>query len=152
MGELPPALPAVAQALSAAGAMGKMQPSGAGPTRRAALHANGDAIMPDIGKHDLAGKPAGPIDRKPHPASDFDERMDALMMYLSHPRTNLIVVDELRRAVEGLDEEKYFGLSYYERWVHAARRLLVEKGVLTEQEIDARVAQVREQLRRSGHA
>jgi len=108
--------------------------------------------MPDIGKHDLAGKPAGPIDRKPHPASDFDERMDALMMILSHPRTNLIVVDELRRAVESLDEQKYFGLSYYERWVHAARRLLVEKGVLTEQEIEAKVAQVREQLRRSGHA
>lgn len=104
------------------------------------------------GKHDLAGKPAGAIDTKPHAATDFDRRVDATVMILGSPRTNLMIPDELRRAVESLNEEDYFGFSYYERWVHAVRILLVEKGVLTEAEIDAKVAQVRAAMKRSGHA
>ncbi|MGH3108936.1 MAG: hypothetical protein ACRDN7_10085, partial [Rubrobacter sp.] len=48
--------------------------------------------------------------------------------------------DELRRAIESLED--YRDLSYYERWVAATEKLLVEKGVLTSAEIDERAAEI----------
>ncbi|MBI3994313.1 MAG: nitrile hydratase subunit beta [Candidatus Lambdaproteobacteria bacterium] len=103
------------------------------------------------GVHDLAGKPAGAVHREPHAESDFDRRVDALVNLLLHPNTNVLVVDELRRAVEDVGERDYFALSYYQRWVHALRALLVEKGVLRDDEIDQRLATIRKQLALSGH-
>ncbi len=55
--------------------------------------------------------------------------------------------DEMRRAIESLDE--YREMSYYERWAAAAELLVVEKGLLTKEEIDARAAELE---RRFGEA
>ncbi|HEX9842501.1 MAG TPA: ScnB-like protein [bacterium] len=103
------------------------------------------------GVHDLAGKSAGPIHTEPHAESEFDRRVDALVNLLLHPHTNVLVVDELRRAVEDVGAEAYFKLSYYQRWVQALRTLLVEKGLLGADEIDQRIAAIRKQLALSGH-
>ena len=40
----------------------------------------------------------------------------------------------------------YNTLSYYERWTAALSRVLVDKGVATQDEIDAKVAAVRARL------
>ena len=101
--------------------------------------------------HDLAGVYEGEVDRAEHPKSGFDKRANALLRMLMHPKTNAIYVDEMRRAIEGLGEERYFGLSYYERWIEAARVLLVERGVLTEEEIGQRMEKIREEMALSGH-
>jgi nitrile hydratase len=50
----------------------------------------------------------------------------------------LKTTDEHRRAQESIPPEQYEALSYYERWVAATELLLVEKGILTREEIDAR--------------
>ena len=42
----------------------------------------------------------------------------------------------MRRAIESLDDERYVAVSYYEKWTAALEILLVEKGVLTTEEID----------------
>jgi hypothetical protein len=102
--------------------------------------------------HDLGGKPAGDVDLSPHPKTEFDRQANALLRLLMHPDTNIIYVDELRRAIEDVGEETYFELSYYERWIHAAHVLLVEHGLLTEEEIEQRMAKIREELKLSGHA
>ncbi len=52
-------------------------------------------------------------------------------------------VDELRRGIESLGPEAYDRLSYYERWIASIANILVEKGVLTQEEIDARIAKLR---------
>jgi nitrile hydratase len=44
-------------------------------------------------------------------------------------------LDEFRDAIERMPPEEYLAASYYERWFHAITRLLVEKGVLTAQEV-----------------
>ena len=46
---------------------------------------------------------------------------------------------ELRRAIESLAPDAYEKLSYYERWITAIETLLVEKGILTREEIDRKV-------------
>ena len=40
--------------------------------------------------------------------------------------------------------EQYETLSYYERWIAATEALLIEKGILTQEEIDAKSAELQE--------
>lgn len=88
--------------------------------------------------HDRGGWPgAGSIDRTEHEYSMWEKRIDALLVLLS--RKQLIRVDEHRRAVEGLGPSAYEALRYYERWITAIEQLMVEKGVLTREEIDRKV-------------
>ena len=95
------------------------------------------------GVHDLGGEPAGPIDLSEHERTFFDQRVDAMMRLLAHPEHGYYTVDAMRRAIESLPRDQYFGLGYYERWVRAIRRLVVEKGLLTEDEIARRLAQLK---------
>ena len=46
-------------------------------------------------------------------------------------------LDEFRDAVERMDPQEYLAASYYERWLAGIQTLLVEKGVLTEEELHA---------------
>jgi hypothetical protein len=46
----------------------------------------------------------------------------------------------------------YEGASYYSRWVYAMRSLLIEKGVLTEAEIEAKLAKVKQQAAEGGRS
>jgi hypothetical protein len=99
----------------------------------------------DRAHHDMGGLPAGPVDRSEHEAAFWEKRVDAIMMLLSDKQRQLMRVDELRRGIESLGSDAYDKLGYYERWIASIAGLLVEKGVLTQQEIDARIAQLRSQ-------
>ena len=92
------------------------------------------------GVHDLGGEPAGPVDLAEHERTFFDQRVAAMMRLLAHPEHGYYTVDAMRRAIESLPREDYFGLGYYERWVRAMRRLVVEKGLLSEDEINRKLA------------
>lgn len=90
--------------------------------------------------HDIGGKHEefGPIDRSGHQVEDWERLADAVNYVLNakgHKTT-----DEMRRAIESLEE--YKGMSYYERWAAAAELLVVEKGLLAKEEIDARAAEL----------
>jgi len=87
----------------------------------------------------MGGSPGGPIDRSQHEVEDWERLADAINSALG--RRGLQTTDELRRSIESL--ENYRDLSYYERWVAATEKLLVEKGVLTTEEIDDRAATIR---------
>ena len=90
------------------------------------------------GIHDMGGSPAGPIDRGQHEVEDWERLADAINGALG--AKGLQTTDQHRRAIESL--EGYRDLSYYERWVAATEKLLVEKGVLTSDEIDERVSKI----------
>ena len=91
------------------------------------------------GAYDMGGSPGGPIDRGQHEVEDWERLADAINGALG--AKGLQSTDELRRAIESL--EHYRDLSYYERWVAATEKLLVEKGVLSSNEIDERAAEIR---------
>ena len=96
------------------------------------------------GPHDIGGLPAGPVDISPHDMTFWEKQIDAMNQLLAqkgYRRT-----DENRRYVEMLGHDVYNTLTYYERWTAALTRLLIDKGVLTQDEVDAKVAQVRERL------
>lgn len=99
------------------------------------------------GVHDMGGLPAGPIDRAEHQLTTFERRVDALMMLMIGPY-GVFRADALRRAIEAYNEDDYDHLAYYEKWVRALRILLVEQGVLSDAEIDARMADIRQRVAR----
>jgi nitrile hydratase len=49
-------------------------------------------------------------------------------------------IDEFRHGVERMAPGHYLGSGYYEHWLDGLVRVLVEKGVLTREELDARAA------------
>jgi nitrile hydratase len=94
--------------------------------------------------HDLGGiepMASAAIDREEHALTQFDKNVDALMYLLSGRK--LVRVDELRRTIESFTPLQYAQLSYYEKWLQAMTNLMVEKGVLTREEIDAKLASLR---------
>ncbi len=46
-------------------------------------------------------------------------------------------LDEMRHAIERMGSTNYLTTTYYEHWLHAFEMLLVEKGVLTEAELES---------------
>ena len=92
--------------------------------------------------HDLGGKPTDePIEQARHDLMDWERRIDSIRGVLG--AKGHLGVDELRRAIEGLGPETYGALSYYERWAAAVEVLLVEKGLLTAQELDLEMARMK---------
>ena len=85
----------------------------------------------------MGGSPAGPVDRGQHEVEDWERLADAINSALG--AKGLQTTDELRRSIESLED--YRDLSYYERWVAATEKLLVEKGLLSGDEIDERAAE-----------
>lgn len=86
----------------------------------------------------MGGSPGGPIDKDQHEVEDWERLADAINSALGGK--GLQTTDELRRCIESLEE--YRDLSYYERWVAATEKLLIEKGLLSSDEIDERTAEI----------
>ncbi len=98
------------------------------------------------GYHDLGGRPAGPVDRSEHELEPWEKRVDVLCGILVDEKRRLMTVDERRDAIETLGEEAYKSLKYYELWMAAALKLVIEKGILTKDEIDTRMDRIRARL------
>ena len=94
------------------------------------------------GPHDIGGLDEGPIDRAEHELTFWEWRVDAMVRLLFKAGV-LTDFAELRRAIENLGPHAYDALSYYERWTAAVADLLAEKGVVTKDELAARMVDVR---------
>ena len=102
-----------------------------------------DDIASPYGHHDYGGKPDGPLDLKPHEPTVWEQRVDAILELLGDPRRRLMRVDEFRWMNETMALDDYERLTYYERWVHSITRLMVLKGVVTEEELSAKISEIR---------
>ena len=100
--------------------------------------------MPRV--HDRGGRPSEePINRSEHQLMDWERRIDALNVVLGEK--GLRSTDEHRRAMESLPSQQYESLSYYQRWAAGLELLLLEKGILTREELDAKLAELERQER-----
>jgi len=91
------------------------------------------------GHHDVGGLPsAGPVDQTEHVLSDWEIVADAVNQALG--ARGIKRTDEMRRAREEMDAEEYRDMSYYERWIASIETILIEKKILTKEEIDRRLA------------
>ena len=91
--------------------------------------------------HDRCGRPdAGPIDQTEHQLDDWEYLAEGISGALSSK--GIRCTDESRRAMESLPPDVYESLKYYERWIAGAEIILTDKGVLSKEEIDAKMAEL----------
>ena len=100
--------------------------------------------------HDVGGLEFGPIDREEHDLALWEKRTDAMLRLLVGPQKRAFTVDGMRRVIEDYGQQQYDRTTYYEKWIRAVRNLVVEQGIVTREEIEARMAEVRERLEKTG--
>jgi hypothetical protein len=95
-----------------------------------------DARLPS----DMGGEEGGAIDTSDHGMKFWEKQANALRNALTSRK--LLRLDELRRAAEDLGE-RYYELEYFQRTTEALRTVLLEKGFFTEEQLQAKMAEVR---------
>jgi nitrile hydratase len=89
------------------------------------------------GPHDVGGQASllqGPLDISGRAPAFWECRTHALLVELA--ATEKITVDELRRGIEELDEQRYRSWGYYDKWAVSIATIALERGLLTEEELD----------------
>lgn len=85
--------------------------------------------------HDMGGLPAGPVEQAEHDYAPWEKKVDAIMRLLTDKQRKIMTVDELRRGIEEMGPGIYDELTYYERWIGSVTNNLIEKGVITVDEL-----------------
>jgi len=88
----------------------------------------------------MGGLPAGRVEAVEHDYALWEKRVDAMVTLLSTRR--LMTVDELRRNIEALGPEAYDRMTYYERWMHAVAQTMIQRGVVSLDEVGRKIAEV----------
>jgi hypothetical protein len=65
--------------------------------------------------------------------------VDALLVLLT--KKGLMTVDELRRNIEGLGLDAYDKMSYYERWIYSITQTLIQRGIISIDELGRKMAE-----------
>ncbi|HEX5613247.1 MAG TPA: hypothetical protein VFX67_11370 [Burkholderiales bacterium] len=106
--------------------------------------------MIERGHHDMGGLPAGKVEPTEHDYAEWERRVDALMVILSGIRgKKLMTVDELRKNIEAIGPEAYERMSYYERWVTSITQTMIQRGVITTEELGRKMEEVGKRERES---
>jgi hypothetical protein len=102
------------------------------------------------GHHDMGGLPAGKVRRSEHAYADWELRVDAMMMLLVGVvgGSKRMTVDELRKNIESLPPADYDKMGYYERWVISLTQTMIQRGVITTDELARKLAEVGKRARR----
>ena len=96
--------------------------------------------------HDMGGRPNdAPLNTAEHALADWEVVTDAINAALA--AKGLRSTDQLRRAMEDMPADDYLALSYYERWARGTEQLLLEKHILSTEEIDRKLAELEETWR-----
>jgi hypothetical protein len=90
--------------------------------------------------HDMGGQPAGAVQRTEHDYALWEKRVDAMLVLLAS--RGLIKVDELRRNIESIGPDAYDKMSYYERWIHSISQTLIQRGVISIEDLGRKIAEV----------
>jgi hypothetical protein len=91
----------------------------------------------------MGGLDAGPVEPTEHDYLPWEKRVDAILRLLTGKERRLITLDEHRRAMEELGPGAYDEFSYYERWISAITTILIEKGVLSIDELGRKMEDVK---------
>jgi hypothetical protein len=100
--------------------------------------------MSGRGPHDMGGLPAGRVQRTGHDYAEWERRVDALAVLLWGIKgaKRLMTVDELRKNIEALPPDAYEKMSYYERWVKSLSDTLIQRGVISAEELGRKMTEV----------
>jgi hypothetical protein len=98
------------------------------------------------GIHDMGGMHGfGKIQYFPE-EPPFREKWEGRMFALLATVTgvSLMNIDEWRHGQERMSPAEYLSVSYYEHWLHSVVDLLNRKGILSIDDLETRMAQIKE--------
>ena len=100
--------------------------------------------MLEHGHHDMGGEPAGRVQRTEHDYAEWERRIDAMavLLWAIKGGRKVLTVDEHRKNIEALPPEAYDRLSYYEKWIVSLTQCLVQRGVITSDELGRKMEEV----------
>lgn len=100
--------------------------------------------MIERGHHDMGGLPSGKVKPTEHEYAEWERRVDAMMMLLTGVTgaPKRMTVDELRKNVEALPPKDYDKMGYYDRWVISLTQTMIQRGVITTDELARKLAEV----------
>ena len=101
--------------------------------------------MLERGHHDMGGLPAGKVERTEHDYPQWERPVDAMVQLLRVGKK--ITVDELRKNIEALPPEAYDKLSYYEKWISSLTQTLLQRGIITTEELGRKMEEVEHRVR-----
>ena len=91
------------------------------------------------GIHDMGGLHAGAVEPTEHDYALWEKRVDALLILLT--KKGHMTVDELRRNIESLGADAYANMSYYERWIYSISQTLIQRGVISIDDLGRKIAE-----------
>ena len=85
----------------------------------------------------MGGEPAGKVEPKEHDYAEWERSIDAMNVLLWGIKDGrrLMTVDEHRKNIEALPDAEYDSLGYYEKWVASTASTMVEKGLVRAEEL-----------------
>lgn len=92
--------------------------------------------------HDVGGQPDVPVVYKEKEEEDWEMRTYVTCEVLAW--RGVWNAEERRRSENDLGETLYFGLPYYARWIMVAAKTLIDKGLITPDELTAKLEEVRQ--------
>jgi len=92
--------------------------------------------------HDVGGLEAGPIDTEEHSLASWEKRLAVMLRFLVRQSPPIMTYDELRRGIEDLGAHDYNRLGYYERWTASITNILIQKGVISIDELSRKMSEV----------
>lgn len=97
------------------------------------------------GVHDVGGMHGfGPVQREENePVFHAAWERSVFAITMVTRAQGLYNIDEFRHGIERMDPAHYLASSYYEHWLATVETNLVEKGILTNDELDTRTAFIR---------
>lgn len=104
---------------------------------------------PDHTVHDVGGLDFGSVDMHEHDLALWERRVDAMIVLLANKR-DAFKVDSMRRVIESYGEQQYDATTYYEKWCRALRNLVVEQGIISRDELTAKLDEARAAMREGG--
>ena len=101
--------------------------------------------MIERGHHDMGGQPAGKVEPTEHDYPEWERRVDAMVQLLRGG--GRITVDELRKNIEALPPDAYDKLSYYEKWISSLTQTLLQRGLITTEDLGRKMQEVEQRKR-----
>lgn len=96
----------------------------------------------DMGGLDGFG-PVNPTKTEPVFQAEWERR--CFGMFLTSAAVVGFTVDEFRHGMESLEPMHYLSASYYEHWLGAYEKVFADKGIISHEELEARVAKLKQE-------
>ena len=94
--------------------------------------------------NDFGGLPGEPVVIAEHELAPWEKRCHANLETLYW--RGVVSQEEKRRAIEDFGQAINAGLTYYQKWALASAHLLLEKGLITQDELAAKMDEVRARM------